>query len=286
MTEHTTDDDRLGDGLDIGLCPAVLVPDPMTCDDATFEAVVDATAGAGFGSVSLWAFWAMGYGVERARALLDGAGVTVPVVETALQWVDGPGAALEAEAGPLLDVADALGAGTLAACTLGAVASLDAAAEGFAALCALAAARDVRVCIEFLPWTGIPDLATTWRLITASGAANGGVLVDMMHWLSQPGGPDHELLRAIPGERIHYVQVCDVAAGLPLDDTYLGAAMASRLLPGEGDVDMAALFASLRATDADPYLAFEVFNAELVAQGPVAMARALRASVPTVERDR
>ena len=67
------------------------------------------------------------------------------------------------------------------------------------ALCDAAGERGLRVCIEFVPCTGVPDLATAWRVVDESGAANGGLLVDMMHWHRQPGGPDFASAGADPG---------------------------------------------------------------------------------------
>ena len=52
----------------IGICPAILLPDPMRADDEAFERVVHAAADAGFTSFSLWTLWATSYGAERARA--------------------------------------------------------------------------------------------------------------------------------------------------------------------------------------------------------------------------
>ena len=194
----------------IGICPAILLREPMNVDDATFERVVQANAAAGFTSFSLWSFWATSYGTERARALLDAAGIRVPAVEAVMQWAAGPSAALDAEMASMTDTATALGAEMVVACTLApTVASFDGATAGFRAACDQAAAHDLRVCIEFFPWSGMPDLATAWRVVDASGAPNGGILIDMMHWQHQDGGPDFDLLEQIPGERIHYVQVCD-----------------------------------------------------------------------------
>ena len=70
--------------------------------------------------------------------------------------------------------------------------------EGFAALCEHAAEHGVRVAIEFLPWSAVPDLATTWQIVRGSGTTNGGIVIDMLHWQRQPGGPNLELLRQIP----------------------------------------------------------------------------------------
>src|SRR5207344_774561 len=139
---------------------------------------------------------------------------TVRAVEAATRWAEGPEAAV-ADADEQLDVASAFGADLLLACTLDPTMDATRATEGFAALCERAAEHDVRAAIEFLPWSAVPDLATTWQLVQESGATNGGIVIDMLHWQRQPGGPNLELLRQIPGDRIHYVQVCDAAPGGP-----------------------------------------------------------------------
>lgn len=261
----------------IGLCPATLRPDPMQCDAAGLRDLAQSAADAAFASLSLWSFYATGNGIDATRAVFDDAGVAVRAVEAATQWTEGPDAAV-ADAEQQLEVATAFGADLLLACTLAPSMDVTRATEGFAALCERAAADDVRVAVEFLPWSAVPDLATTWRLVHGSGAANAGIVVDMLHWQRQPGGPDPELLRRIPGERIHYVQVCDAAPGPSGTADYLEEAMSARRLPGAGCVDIHSLVGVLDATGADPYYALEVFNAELAEQGAPVMAAALRAA--------
>jgi sugar phosphate isomerase/epimerase len=262
----------------IGICPAILLPDPMDADDEHFERVVHAAAAAGFTSFSLWSFWATRYGTERARFLLDSVGISVGAVEAVTQWVDGPSVALDAEITATGEVAAVLGADTVLACTLEpSLASLDAAIAGFRVLCEHAATRDLRVCIEFFPWSGMPDLASAWGVVEGSGAANGGIVIDMMHWQHQDGGPNFELLERIPGEHIHYVQACDTVAPRAPAGDYMREALGNRRLPGQGEVDIARLLRTLDAIGADPWFAYEVFNQGLAAGGPEAMARTLRA---------
>jgi sugar phosphate isomerase/epimerase len=153
---------------------------------------------------------------------------------------------------------------------------MDRASEGFATLCGLAAERDLRVCIEFFRSAAIANLATAWRIVSEAGAPNGGILVDMMHWQRQPGGPDLALLERLPGERIHVVQVCDTTAEPIAGGDYMTEALSARVLPGEGVVDARALFDVLSKIGADPFFAFEVFSADLAAAGPEAMARTVR----------
>jgi sugar phosphate isomerase/epimerase len=270
----------------IGICPAILIPDPMEADDETFERVVQASAAAGFTSFSLWSFWATRYGTERTRALLDAAGIGVGAVEAVTQWADGPSAALDAELAATAEVATVLGADTLLACTLEPqLASLDDAVAGFGTLCEQAATHDLRVCIEFFPWSGMPDLATAWRVVEGSGAANGGIVIDMMHWQHQDGGPNFALLAQIPGHHIHYVQACDTRPPRAPSGEYMAEALGNRRLPGDGVVDIARLLETLEVSGADPWFAYEVFNGELAAGGPEAMARTLGA-VSLVDREK
>ena len=170
------------------------------------------------------------------------------------------------------------GAPLIGACCLQPVTDWSAAVEGFRTLCEVAGDRGLQVSLEFVPGTGVPDLATAWRVVDDAGAANGGLLLDMMHWHRQPGGPDFDLLEQIPGERIPYVQLCDTVTRAVADDAYMAEALTDRRLPGDGDVDIARLLATLERIGADPWFAFEVFNQELAADGPEAMVARLAAS--------
>ena len=213
------------------MCPATLLPEPMTCDAAGLRDLTRASAAAGFPTFSLWSFYATGNGVDTARMMFDDAGVSVRAVEAATRWTEGPEAAV-ADADLQLDVASVFGADLLLACTMAPTMDAARATEGFAALCERASKHGVRVAIEFLPWSAVPDLATAWRLVQESGAANGGIVIDMLHWQRQPGGPNLELLRQIPGDRIPYVQVCDAAPGPSGTHDYLTEALTARPRPG------------------------------------------------------
>jgi sugar phosphate isomerase/epimerase len=263
---------------DLGMCPATLLPDPMQCDAAAFASCIEATADAGFEFVSLWPFHTAAIGLEAAAELLHSAGVSVRSVEAATKWSGADTDAIRDEALPLLDFARRFGADSLAACRMEEdPASLAQATEGFSTLCGMAEAEGVRVCLEFLPWTGIPDLRTAWQIVHDAGAANGGLLVDTWHWTRQPGGPDFDLLRQIPGDRIHFVQLSDTAPATAQAGLF-AETMTDRRLPGTGTTDLRALFAALKEIDAHPMLAAEVFSSSLSATGPRAMATAVRAA--------
>ncbi len=266
---------------------AALVGGAVEISTADLESIVKATAAAGFEGVSLWAFHhlaAVGQGMspDDVKKLHTDAGLSVPVVESLIGWEGGDTAAIDAQCGPTFDVADLYGAKTVAGVVMSpTLESFDAAAAGLAHLGKRGADRGMRVCIEWLPWSGLKDLASAWKLVQAAGGDNLGLVVDTWHWLRQPGGPDVETLRAVPGDRIHLVQIDD-AAKTPSGEDPMMESMTRRLLPGDGDVDFRELFGVLDDIGADPIWGPEIFNVELMALGHEEMARQIATSTRTL----
>lgn len=265
------------------LCNATLVGGSMEVSPDDVESIARATANAGFSGVSLWAFHHMaatagGMSDADVKAMHTDLGLSVPVVEALIGWEGGDTAAIDAQCVGTLDLAALYGAKTVAGVVMSpSLESFDAAVSGFAYLAERAAERGLAVCVEWLPWSGLPDLKSAWRLVQATGQANVGLVVDTWHWLRQPGGPDPETLRGIPGPRIHCVQLGDAAAE-PSGEHPMTETMTRRRLPGEGDVDFAELFAVLDEIGADPIWAPEIFNVELMALGHEQMARRIAAA--------
>ena len=177
----------------------------MTTDGADLRDGVLAAAAAGFTSVGLFTGRVAAFGVDETVRLLADHGLTAPTIDAAMTWAAGPDAAAR-DAAEHLDLAAGVGGQVLQAVELGGeLASLNAAVDGFAALCERAREYGMRVAIEFVPFTAIPDLATAWSIVEQSGADNGGICLDFLHWQRQPGGPDFELLASIPS-RAHPVR--------------------------------------------------------------------------------
>ena len=144
---------------------------------------------------------------------------------------------------------------------------LDAVVEAFAALCERAG-PDLTVALEFMPYSGVPDLATAWRVV--QGAPNGGLIVDGWHWAR--AGQQVADLADVPAERIVSVQLCDVRAEPmePLRAESLG----HRLPPGQGYGDTVGLVRALAEHGVTPaVMAVEVISDELVARGVDVAAR-------------
>jgi sugar phosphate isomerase/epimerase len=114
----------------------------------------------------------------------------------------------------------------------------------FASLCEAAAPFGLSADLEFMPWTKVPDAPTALRIVTAAAQPNGGVLVDALHFARSASSLAD--IAAIPRRRLHYAQICDAPAEIPATmEGLIHTARCERLLPGEGGIDLASLFAAL-----------------------------------------
>lgn len=250
-----------------------------------FERVA-AAAAAGFDGLSLqpgdvWALEAQGMAASDIRARIADAGLAVAELDCTANWMPRQQTAgcsvpelaellRSLDARRVVETAARIGARSVAAIDLSpAAAGLDEAAEGFAALCDLAAAHGLRAHIEFLPVSAIRTLGEAWAIVAAAGRANGGLTIDAWHLFRS--GSTLADLAAIPGGAIHTVQLGDAPAA-PQPDLWTEL-MTARLLPGEGELDLAGLIRTLDAIGSTAPIGVEVFNARQAAQPPEAVAR-------------
>lgn len=212
---------------------------------------------------------------EFGGRMRDG-GLTPAEMECIVAWLPGhptaPGAAAFAHLDPprIIAAAAELGSRSVSVAEMfGVSPSIDEAAESFAAICDLAAERDLVVQIEFLPFGGIPDLATAWRVVEASGRRNGGIMLDSWH-LFRSGSTLDELAH-IPGGRIFGVQIND-APSRPGDDLR-HESLTARLLPGDGAFDLVGLIEVLDRIGCNAPIGVEVFSDALSAVPPAELLR-------------
>jgi sugar phosphate isomerase/epimerase len=139
----------------------------------------------------------------------------------------------------------------------------------FAALCDLAKPLGIFVSLEFIHWTQMGNLASAAEVVRGAHRANGGILVDMLHF----GRSDSKLeaLAAMPRKWFRFAHVCDAAKELP--PTLEGIIRTGRLerqYPGEGGIDVRGILACMPQDI--PY-ALEIPRAALTkAVGPEAVA--------------
>ena len=107
-----------------------------------------------------------------------------------------------------------------------------------------------------MPWTRVPNLAAARRIVEAAGEANGGVLIDALHY----DRSDTTLaeIAAMPRERINYVQFCDGPADYdPSDAGLIEVARAGPADARRRRIDLAGL---ARAIPADAVISVEIPN--------------------------
>jgi sugar phosphate isomerase/epimerase len=139
---------------------------------------------------------------------------------------------------------------------------VDAMASAFAALCRRA--DELTMALEFLPYTGVPDLGTAWEVVRQAGEPNGALIVDAWHWTRSGATPDD--LAPVSADRIVSIQLCDVIQRpmSPMREESLH----HRLPPGYGYGDVVGMLRALRAKGVQPrVVAVEVMSDDLLAKG-------------------
>lgn len=181
-----------------------------------------------------------------------------------------------ADYAPFLDAAARLGARHVMASVDDA--DPDRSADNVGRLCDLAAERGLTVDLEFVPWTALSGLRAAADLVRTCRHDAVGIAVDTLHF-HRSGSSADELAR-LPRRWFRYAQICDAPGSktLPPRERLVYEATKERLLPGEGDIDLAAI---LRALPAGIPLALEIPQAALTASGLGAAERVSRAVAAT-----
>lgn len=203
------------------------------------------------------------------RAKLSGNGVRISTLDPFSQWLPGwerPATLSDEDFAfynfgedEFFRMAEALGATSMTVIEpYGRDVPAELGAEAFARVCDRAATLGMRVHLEFIPFTGIPDLARGWDIVRLADRPNGGLVMDVWHYFL--GRPDEALLRTVPGEKIFVVQLSDAARGArgTIEDLY------KRLSPGEGVFDLVGVLRTLNAigglTSVGPEIFSEQYN--------------------------
>ncbi|MGY6703540.1 sugar phosphate isomerase/epimerase family protein [Roseinatronobacter sp.] len=107
------------------------------------------------------------------------------------------------------------------------------------------AARGLSPVLEFFPWTPVPDLATCWDVVRQM-SPNIGILLDVLHF--DRSASTLNQIAQIPPARMPFIHICDALRHPPYTtQQMLHTAREDRLPPGSGQIDIAAILASLPA---------------------------------------
>lgn len=236
--------------------------------DISFEDRVLTAAGAGFDGIGLraenyWEAESSGLTAATMAELAAESGVPVLEVEYLTAWgttADRDPAQQRKEA-TVFSMADSFGVTHVNTGLLEKL-PVDDIVEAFAALCDRAG--PLTVALEFMPYSGVPDLTTAGRILREANRSNSGLIVDVWHWARAGMGPAD--LQPIPAERIVSVQLCDVRQ-TPMEPLR-AESLGHRLPPGDGFGDAVGVVQALQQHGVRPKIVTaEVISNELVARG-------------------
>lgn len=127
-----------------------------------------------------------------------------------------------------------------------------------------AAAADMRVALEFLPYSAVRNLAQALEVINRCGAP-AGLLLDALH-LARSGGAPSEL-QALTAEQVVFAQLCDApaSAAQTSDEALMQEARSARLPAGTGQLPLDAF---LDALPQGVEIEYEVARADLAHATP------------------
>jgi sugar phosphate isomerase/epimerase len=231
-----------------------------------FRVRVETAAKAGFTAMGFWhadiAEIRKKYSFQEMKRILDANGIIQIEVEWLLDWfcTDNRRVASDETRKLLLDAAEALGARHIKIGDLGNdCADVPLLTEEFALLCRQAAERGTSVLFEMLPaqFSRAPSLDQVLAICHGSGARNGGVMLDNLH-LQRTGTAPEAIVRKIGREIPLGVEINDGSLAMPvnLHDSVVN----KRLLPGDGEFDIAAFLHAVWTQGYDGPVGVEVLN--------------------------
>ena len=249
--------------------PPLVVSSYTLGTEVGFEDRVRAAAAAGYDGIGLRAenYWdAQAAGLDDTAMLEIAAEHGVPVLEveyiTAWGTPEDRDAAQQEKEQAVFHMARTFGVQHLNTGLLEKL-PLDVMIDAFAALCDRAGG-DLTVALEFMPYSGVPDLATAWQILDDADRRNSALIVDVWHWARAGMTPAD--LDPVPADRIVALQLCDVLEH-PMDPLR-SESLGHRLPPGQGYGDPVGVVRALLDKGAQPrVVTAEVISDELVSRG-------------------
>jgi sugar phosphate isomerase/epimerase len=258
---------------DIGLGCANLLQDPL-------PEFIDAAERAGFRRITVRPYTFVqaledGWTEAALQRRLADAGIVVTMIDALTIALPGTPSPRDLDAGvrarlppdvfdppdeaTCLRAATALGASIVNVVHyMGPPVPVDMLAVAVGGICRRAAPLGLRICLEFFPGSGIPDLPFALSVVEACGEANAAVLLDVFH-LDRSGGTVDDV-RRLPQGAIAGIQLSDRTPPPP------GTAhvpLSGRQLPGEGRLPLRELVGAALANNPLATLDIEVLNDEL-----------------------
>jgi len=231
-----------------------------------FRTRVEVAAKAGFTGMGFWHADILEirkkYSFQEMKRILDANGIVNVEVEWLLDWfcTDARRRASDEIRALLLDAAEVLRARHIKIADLGNdCADVARMTEAFAPLCRQAAERGTNILFEMLPaqFSRVPSLDLVLSITRGSGAVNGGTMLDNLH-LQRIGIDAGEILRKLTPRDLIGVEINDGTLAVPLK--FQDSVVNKRLLPGDGEFDIAAFLQAVWSVGFAGPIGVEVLN--------------------------
>ena len=231
-----------------------------------FRTRVETAARAGFTAMGFWhadiAEVRKTHSFKEMKQILAANGIVTIEVEWLLDWfcTDARRKASDDTRKLLLDAAEALGARHIKIGDMGNdCADVPKMTEEFAVLCREAAQRGTNVLFEMLPaqFSRVPSLDQVLAIIRGSGAKNGGIMLDNLH-VQRTGTTFEDIGRKLRAGDLIGVEINDgyLAVASKFEDSVIN----KRLLPGDGEFDIAGFLGAVWSFGYDGPVGVEVLN--------------------------
>lgn len=238
---------------------------------------IRAAATAGFQGIEIFREDIVGFDgtPEDVAALARASGITVTSLQSLRDWEASPAdnrTWCDTQAARFLDLAARLGAPLLVVCAntrTDALADPDRAAADLGRLADMAAARGIRLGYEALASsTHVKTYEAAWDIVQRAARPNLGLVINAIHTFAAEAGLG--ALAGIDMGRVFLVHLAD-APTTRIDPRLMTESF--RLLPGQGNLPVAALYAGLITRGYTGPMSLEIFNDQLRALEPALIAR-------------
>ena len=148
--------------------------------------------------------------------------------------------------------------------------------DTYGRLCELTWDYGLTADLEFMPWTGIRNIADARELVEAAAHPAAAILFDCLHF--DRSDSTLQDIASVPSDMFNYVQICDGPVPYDPDGTAMMVlGRTARLIPGDGGIDLPAIIARLPK---HVPVSVEVPNVDIASQVGVAdlVKRALEAT--------
>ena len=231
-----------------------------------FRERVETAAKAGLKGMGLWHADLVEirkkYSFQEMKQILSANGIVHIEVEWLLDWfTSGARRKVSDETRALLlEAAETLGARHIKIGDLGNdVADVAKMAEEFATLCKQAAERGTMVLFEMLPaaFSRAPSLDQVLAIVRGAGAKNGGIMMDNLHFQRTSTTP-LDIVTKLPPDIPLGVEINDGSLAIPVK--FEDSVINKRLLPGDGELDIAGFLNAVWTVGYDGPIGVEVLN--------------------------